>query len=1354
MFEKGQLVPIGIERSSIMDHVNDSGVPIGDGALLKALDSTSVHYFSYDVQNGIIRIPERTCERFKCDSLYSNMPYSFAEHFVFEKDIPAFNKLYSDICGGAESADALFRNKSEKNWCRVTITTTERDESGVPLQAVGIIEDLSAEKQMELRYSQWIGALGEMYLTRCYIDIAERTYTMIEGSSDHEGHIPEHGNITEMIRHYADELVFEDDRQEYLNKFNAEYIRSTLSEKKRSAAFEYRQRNNSGTLNWVRGTVILVDTFPDGTVHHILYTVQIIDEEIQEKALLESSLKLMRDTYYRIGCIDLNKNSMRTITISETERNDVPFFQDDFESQIRCFADDYVLQEYREKFLNVMLPSRMKTIFDMGSDYIDITYRRLESGKPRWVRTELIPLQGYSPQNRLIMWYVKNISHEKAAEEKLSRTLMQVNTDINLRLETILGGISGGFKISLDDEKYTYSYVSESAAALFGYTTDEFLDAANNNAADIIYFADRAAVVETASKEIKQNGIYSVKYRVRCRDGSLKWIADSGKKVTDENGQKLIYSFYNDVTELEESNAELRNALTMLDQMVRALKCGIFAYRLPRREILLLNDEAKFLFGWNGKDTDININKIMREHIFPEDIAAMSNAVKSIQAPGDEASYEFRISHDDGGMYRVQVNSRMLEFDDGSRFILSAMQNVTEATELTEIITEERSQYRDALLTNCEYAYSFDLTIGMITDEYVTKHGVNPFRKYNIKLPIMFDDFIHRWLESSKPEFLDPEIVKELNRESMLENFANGERSCEAEYYSSKSDSYTRVTALMSLSERNGHVMAVILGTDTTKSRKSEANAKQALMDAYEAARRANSAKSDFLSRMSHDIRTPINAIIGMTAIAGTHLDDRERVTDCLGKITVSSGHLLSLINEVLDMSKIESGKVDLNEEEFNLSDLVDALISMVRPQIKAKDQNLKVTIRDIVHEKVIGDKLRIQQSFLNLASNAVKYTPAGGNINIYISEKTRKNDRTGRFEFIFEDNGIGMSPEFVERIFEPFSRATDSRVSKISGSGLGLAITDNLVRMMNGDIKVESELGKGSRFTVNISLKLQETEDISYDAFADLPVLVADDEESTCENACRMLNEMGMKGEWVTNGRSAVEKVLLRHTNGEDYFAVILDWKMPEMDGIQVTREIRRQIGPDVPIIIISAYDWSDIELEARAAGADAFISKPLFKSRLARVFHEMILGDDRSGSENDIDNLKNTDFSGKRVLLAEDNELNTEIAVELLEMTGLSVECAENGQAAVDKFAASEQGYYNLIFMDIQMPIMNGNEAARAIRALRRRDAKGIPIVAMTANAFNDDIQASMNAGMNEHISKPLDLKVLTKTLTKWLN
>lgn len=1344
-----------------LNNLQDDVYAIKDSAIFKALGNTTIHCFSYDISRETIAIPQRTCERFGCKPIYENMPFSFSDEFVSEKDKPGFMKMYDDIKHGAETSDALFRNKAENSWCHVTLTVTERDDDrqsdgyGNALRAIGIIEDLSNAKRKEIRYSKWIDALGEMYFVRCYINLDNDTYMLIENSSDEFMlPIPESGNSDGLIELYCEKYIYPDDRENFKSKTSADYIRSRLSPSSRSFSIEYRQLNGSNGFRWVRGTVTLSDKDSGGNVRSVVYTAQYIDEEMEDRVIYESSLSLMRDAYYRIGCIDLNRNSMRTVTISKSERLDAQAFSDDFNSAIRSFAKNFVLDEYREKFLNILLPERMKNIFDIGTEYVDITYRRLESGVPKWVRTELIPLQGYSPENRRVMWYVKNISDEKGTEERLTQKLLKINTDVNLRLETILDGISGGFKISYDDEKYTYSYISENAAKLFGYTPDELAEVTGNCAAGLVYPPDIEQTTKDLQSDLKKGGSYSVKYRVKCKDGSIKWIVDSGKRVIYENGQAMFYSLYHDVTPLEERNTELRDALTMLNQMIRSLSCGIFAYRMPRREIIAFNDEAKRIFGVENNCDKFNVNRITQEKIIPEDAAVMLNAVKNIKVPGDRVSYQFRIRHSNGKIYKIQASSGMQQFEDGSKFILSTMLDITKQSELTDIIREERSQYRDALLTNCEYAYSLDLTEGNINVGFVTKHGVNPFIRLGIDLPVPYDKFVSKWIENFKPKFLNETMTSALTRESMLEKFARGERASEVEYYSPITDIYTRVTSLLSRSERNGHIMAVIVATDTTSARREEARTKQALMDAYEAARRANSAKSDFLSRMSHDIRTPMNAIIGMTAIAGTHLDDKERVSDCLNKITVSSGHLLSLINEVLDMSKIESGKVDLNEEDFNLSDLVDALISMVRPQIKLKEQNLKVNINDVVHEKVIGDKLRIQQSFLNLMSNAIKYTPNGGDINLYISEKNSRSAKVGRYEFVFEDTGIGMTEEFVEHIFEPFSRALDSRVSKEQGSGLGLAITDNLVHMMNGNIKVESELGKGSRFTVTIMLKLQDTEELSYDEFLDLPVLIADDDEVTCESACRMLDELGMKGEWVTDGKDAVDKVIERHEIEDDYFAVILDWKMPGMDGINATRAIRRLVGPDVPIIIISAYDWSDIELEARAAGADAFIGKPLFKSRLAHLFHDMMSGSEERDTENDVDGLKKEDFSGKRVMLVEDNELNAEIAQELLEMTGLEVELAENGQVAVDKFAASDYGYYQMIFMDIQMPVMNGNEAARAIRALPRRDAKGIPIVAMTANAFSEDVQASLNAGMNEHIPKPLDLKQLVKTLGRWLN
>ena len=531
-----------------------------------------------------------------------------------------------------------------------------------------------------------------------------------------------------------------------------------------------------------------------------------------------------------------------------------------------------------------------------------------------------------------------------------------------------------------------------------------------------------------------------------------------------------------------------------------------------------------------------------------------------------------------------------------------------------------------------------------------------------------------------------------------------------------------------------------------------ERQQEMALKAAFDVAEAANKAKTDFLSNMSHDIRTPMNGIIGMTAIAAAHIDDRERVQDSLQKITSASKHLLSLINEVLDMSKIESGKVDLLEEEFNLSDLIDNLLSMTSAQIEAHHHELSVNISGVTHEAVVGDSLRIQKVFTNLMGNAVKFTPDGGKIQLSITEKPCAQAKVGCFEFVFEDNGIGMRKEFIERIFEPFSRAEDERVSRIQGTGLGMPISRNIVRMMGGDIRVESELGKGSRFIVTMYLKLQDTAEIHYDRLVDLHVLVADDDALSLESCCGMLGDLGMRAEGVSSGAQAVGRVVERHNEGRDYFACIIDWKMQEMDGIATTRAIRRAVGPDVPIIIISAYDWSDIEQEARAAGANAFISKPLFRSRLARTFSRIVGEEEQRGPAAALSGMESLGLKGCRALLVEDNDLNAEIAQEILEMAGLSVELASDGVQAVDRMAECADGYYDIVFMDIQMPRMNGYDATRAIRAMERGYCKQVPIIAMTANAFAEDVQAAKTVGMNEHIAKPLDLNTLARTLKRW--
>ena len=539
---------------------------------------------------------------------------------------------------------------------------------------------------------------------------------------------------------------------------------------------------------------------------------------------------------------------------------------------------------------------------------------------------------------------------------------------------------------------------------------------------------------------------------------------------------------------------------------------------------------------------------------------------------------------------------------------------------------------------------------------------------------------------------------------------------------------------------------------DVSQEKKAEIESHKALKDAYRAAENASRAKTEFLSNMSHDIRTPMNAIVGLTAIAGANIESQDRVVECLGKITKSSRHLLGLINEVLDMARIESGRMSLAEEDFSLPELVDNLLTLTKPVIDEHHHQLEVHVEHIEHEAVCGDSLRIQQVFVNLMSNAVKYTPDGGNITLTIKEKPNGFSELGCYEFSIKDNGIGMTPEFQKIMFEPFSRADDHRTTKVQGTGLGMAIARNIVNLMNGDIQVESAPNKGTKITVTVYLKLQENEKEQEKELLDLPVLVVDDDKTCCESTVATLQEIGIAGEWVLTGKEAVERCAARHKTGRDYFAVILDWRMPEIDGIATARKIRERVGEDVTIIILTSFDFSEIEEEARAAGVNAFMAKPLFRSRLTATLRQFTSGKKEENARNYLEDFAKENYAGKRILLVEDNELNREIATEIIGMTGVTIDSAENGKIAVEKVMEAPEKWYDLIFMDIQMPIMNGYEATAAIRALAGSRGK-VPIIAMTANAFAEDVQLAKNTGMNEHIAKPLDLNKLNDVLKQWL-
>ena len=879
---------------------------------------------------------------------------------------------------------------------------------------------------------------------------------------------------------------------------------------------------------------------------------------------------------------------------------------------------------------------------------------------------------------------------------------------------------------------------------------------------------DRERVAERVSsaavmREVQQRPLYTVNYKRRDDAGHVAYhqmaFADTGE------GFILAYrdvdAMIREELEAQEARHREQEETAGLINALGSVYVDVILVDLDKgtAKPIKLDAVGGALDGgyYAGKNRPYSMQNYVRDFVHPEDRAGFDPVLtiedcRAFFAHQSSYSFEYR-SVRDGETHYVQV--QMVRPNPDSDEVVVGYKNIDEQEaermektrqehELLGVIEALSSEYSSLFLLNAgENTYRTIRTndIGSsLTAEYANAEaGLHSYVDGYV-----FPEDREKMHQACTISYMD-EVVPETGVYSV------GYRQLGGENLSYGQMNIARFTA------DDGAAYFVIGMRDITKVVQKELETQRALQEAYDVAEAANHAKSDFLQTMSHDIRTPMNGIIGMTAIAAAHINDKERVQDSLQKITHASRHLLSLINEVLDMSKIESGKVSLAEEEFNLSDLIDNLLTMVRPQIAEHEHELTVNIQAVDHELVVGDALHIQQAFVNLMSNAIKYTPNGGRINLSIREIPCNQQRVGCYEFVFADNGIGMTEEYMAHIFEPFTRAEDGRISKIQGTGLGMPITKNIVNMMGGDIEVESRLNEGTTFTVTIFLKLQDTDTAYNEKFADLPVLVADDDEMSMESAVSILEELGMKAEGVLSGEAAVEKVTAHHRAHQDYHAVVLDWKMPGMDGVETAKAIRAEVGKTVPIIILSAYDWTDIEEEARAAGVTAFISKPLFKSRLRRVFSELVGDETEKPEETQIESplqeLEDMDLSAFRCLLAEDNELNAEIAVEILSETGMTVDHVWDGAEAVEAVTAAEDGKYDLVLMDIQMPRMNGYDAARAIRANSRTYCKTVPIIAMTANAFAEDVQAARTAGMNGHIAKPLDLNVLAGVLQKLL-
>ena len=953
---------------------------------------------------------------------------------------------------------------------------------------------------------------------------------------------------------------------------------------------------------------------------------------------------------------------------------------------------------------------------------------------------------------------------EMQRQEALQKALDAADA-ANREIESIhLALGSGDWSMDFDEMgEMTSCTWSRKFREMLGYSSLSDFPDELNSWSDLLNPKDKERVLNhywDVVRDYSGTKTYDVYYRLGTRDRGERWFRAIGRLTRREDGSPIkFYGIFLDVDE------EMRSRLSEMeeaDNLINALSSVyvdviIVDMEKGTSKPVKMDEYAGELDGgyFAAKDRPYSMESYVESHVHPEDkglfepILTIENCKKFFEH-NNTYSIDFRSIREDGIHYlQVQI---VKPYADRDEFVLGYRNMDAQAAERLEQTRQEHEVLGVIEALSSEY-YSVFL-INAANDTYRTVRANDVGTSVTKEL---------KDAEAALDLYVDSYMAEEDKERMHLEcklshmDAVTPERGIYTTNYI-RMDGNERLHYQMSVArfrDEDGTGYFVIGFRDISAAVEKELKTQQALQDAYDVAEAANHAKSDFLQTMSHDIRTPMNGIIGMTAIAAAHIDDKERVRDSLQKITHASRHLLSLINEVLDMSKIESGKVSLSEEEFNLSNLIDNLIIMVRPQIEEHKHALKVDIQKVTHELVIGDSLHIQQAFVNLMSNAIKYTPDGGQINLSIREIPSGQDKVGCYEFIFKDNGIGMSEEFMTHIFEPFARAEDGRISKVQGTGLGMPITKNIVNMMGGDIQVESKLNEGSTFTVTIFLKLQDTDSKGDARFADLSVLVADDDELSMEGAVEILQEMGMIAEGVLSGEEALEKVVVHHEERQDYNAVILDWKMPGMDGVATARAIRAKVGENVPIIILSAYDWTDIEEEARAAGVNAFVSKPLFKSRLEHVFDEVLGIEDVEEEEkvSPLQELADMDLSAYTCLLAEDNELNAEIAMEIIGETGMKVEHVWDGAEAVEAVTQAHDGKYDIVLMDIQMPNMNGYDATRAIRASDRKYCKSVPIIAMTANAFAEDVQAAKTAGMNEHIAKPIDLKALANVLSRWL-
>ena len=960
------------------------------------------------------------------------------------------------------------------------------------------------------------------------------------------------------------------------------------------------------------------------------------------------------------------------------------------------------------------------------------------------------------------------------------------------KLSGYLDGITDIWVLPVSGEEFAFRFLrwQQSLKKDRDYRqTSHFLETAINSVPNLVWFKDKNGIHEKVNdsfcrtvnkpKEVVEGRGHAFIWDVEEDDPacieSEREVMETGRTCVSEEtiqtgeGTKLLTTYKSplydfdgnvmgtvgvaiDITRERAFEQEIMKKTRTLEKVFTSIDCGILCHSLDGSRILSVNGAALKILGYDSREElEAAGFNMVANSVLVEDKDRLKSRMQTLEKEGDSVSTEYSVKHKNGEVLHVMGNIKLLK-EDGELFYQRFLLDCTEQKKQERKNERRQMELVQALSIDFNLVCYFNLDTG-------TGNTLRVNECHNDMLKPIFaqvgdfdlEEKMDRYIENCVYEE-DRKLLRECCSREWLAKELTEKNICYINYRTNCDGElrYFQMKAVRTgnWEKRRGAVLGFRSVDDETRS---EMEKKSILEGALMQANRASKAKSIFLSNMSHDIRTPMNAIVGFTTLAINHIDSRDQVEEYLKKIMSSGNHLLSLINDVLDMSRIESGKMHLEEKPCSLPESLHGLQNIIQGDVNAKQLEFYVDTIDVFDEEIYCDKLRLNQVLLNLLSNAVKYTMTGGTISFRITEKAGAPEGFAYYEFHIRDTGIGMSEEFVAHIFEPFERERNSTISGIQGTGLGMAITKNIVDMMNGVIEVKSTLNVGTECKVSFMFRLntEERKPVELLEFKNCHALVVDDDFNTCDSVSYMLQQIGMRAEWTLSGKEAVLRTRQALTRKDDYDVYIVDWLLPDVNGIEVVRRIRRETGGNVPVIVLTAYDWSDIEDEAREAGVSAFCSKPLFLSELRSCLNSLVNNYD-SGKE--YKRRAKRDHT-ERILLAEDNVLNQEIAVELLSEEGFQVEVADNGQMAVEMLEKSDPGYYQLVLMDVQMPVLDGYGAARKIRSFGNKELASIPIFAMTANAFEEDKQEALHNGMNGHIAKPIDVKKLISTLDRVL-